>query len=210
MKPIMRNYAALAGLLGWFAVMAQFYLIIVNRTESVTETVFRFFSFFTVLSNIAVSLCFTGFFMKGKWKTFFTSASTLTAVTVYILVVGIVYNLVLRSIWHPVGFQKWIDELLHSVIPLVMLLFWLVYVNKSSLQWKDAFSWMLFPFVYIGFIGLRGAISGFYPYPFVNVPELGYPKVLLNGSILLLVFMSLSLVLIGIAKWMVRNKSLIN
>ncbi len=210
MKPVTRNYAALAGLLGWFAVLSQFYLIIVNRTESVAETVFRFFSFFTVLSNIAVSLCFTGFFMKGKWKTFFTSASTHTAVTVYIMVVGIVYNLVLRSIWHPVGFQKWVDELLHSVIPLVMLLFWIVYVNKSSLQWKNAFSWMIFPFAYIGYLAIRGAASGFYPYPFVNVTELGYPTVLMNGSILVLVFMLLSLVLIGVAKWIMRSKPLMN
>jgi len=44
---------------GWFSLIAQFYLIIINRTTSVGETIIRYFNFFTILTNILVALCAT-------------------------------------------------------------------------------------------------------------------------------------------------------
>jgi hypothetical protein len=207
MPSTQRTYAFFSALLGWFAVIAQLVILIQNRTTLLPEAIIRFFSFFTIQSNIIVALCFSAYFMSGKWKSFFTRPGTQTAVTVYIIVVGTVYNLVLRSIWHPTGFQIPVDEILHSVIPLLMLLFWLLYTPKAGLQWKDAFTWALYPLCYTFFIGVRGAISGFYPYPFINVTELGYPKVLMNGMVLVLVFVFLFLVLIGIAKLLSKQKT---
>lgn len=200
-------YAALAALLGWFAIMAQFYLILTNRTTPLPETITRFFSYFTVLTNIIVAICFTAIFMSGKGNLtrFFLRTDTQTAITVYIIMVGAVYNLILRFIWSPQGLQKLVDELLHSVIPLLFILYWLIFVRKSTLQYKDAFRWLLYPLCYTVFIAIRGAISGFYPYPFVNVSEIGFPRALLNGGILVLVFTGLSLFLIAIPKWLIRK-----
>jgi hypothetical protein len=206
MSTTLRTYAFFAAALAWFAVWAQFYLFIEGRTSSVPETIIRFFGYFTIISNIAVALCFTGFFLKGEWKTFFTKPGTQSAVTVYIIIVGVVYNLVLRSVWNPQGLQKLVDELLHSVTPVLMLFFWIVYVPRNTLQWKDAIHWLKLPLVYTVFITLRGELTGFYPYPFINVTRLGYPKVVMNGCLLLLVFVALSLVLIGFAKWFSKKK----
>lgn len=205
MQSSQRMYAAVGALLGWATVLTQFYLFLEARTTPVGEMLIRFFSYFTMLSNIAVSCCFSGYFIKGRWQRFFTSPQTLTAVTVYILVVGIVYNAVLRSLWHPEGMQKIVDEILHSINPLLFLLFWIGYVPKQQIQWKDCFRYILFPLAYTLFIALRGAASGFYPYPFVNVTELGYPKVLINGAVIMTVFLGLSLVLTGIAKLAYRR-----
>jgi len=47
----------------------------------------------------------------------------------------------------------------------------------------------------------RGAGSGFYPYPFINVKQLGYQHVLLNASGLLLSF----LLLIGLLQAINRS-----
>lgn len=41
-------FMGLIWLTAWFAVIAQFFLAIANRTASVPETVIRFFSFFTI------------------------------------------------------------------------------------------------------------------------------------------------------------------
>lgn len=207
MPSIQRNYALFTALLGWFAVIAQLFILIQIRTTSLPETFIRFFSYFTIQSNIMVALCFSGYFMHGKWKDFFTRPGTQTAVTVYIIVVGAVYNLVLRPLWKPAGLQVPVDELMHSVIPLLMLFFWFRFTPKESLQWSGVFTWSLYPLFYTVFIGLRGAITGFYPYPFINVTRLGYAKVLMNGCLLLLVFMVLSLVLIGIAKRFPRKEA---
>ena len=94
-------------LLGWFALIAQFYLIIINKTASVSETIIRYFSFFTILSNIMVALCFTlplisRYSSLGK---FFSKPTILAAVALYIGTTGIVYNTILRPLANFHGLQ---------------------------------------------------------------------------------------------------------
>lgn len=44
-------------ILGWFAIVAQFYLIQVNSADSFLVASVNFFSFFTILTNILVAVC---------------------------------------------------------------------------------------------------------------------------------------------------------
>jgi len=86
---------------GWVALIGQFYLILENRVASIAETIVRFFGFFTILSNILVTVAVTVLLLKrpAGWLRFFSKASTLAATGVYIFVVGLVYNTVLRFQW---------------------------------------------------------------------------------------------------------------
>lgn len=53
------RFFAIIFVLGWFALLLQLYLIILHRVSSLPETIVRFFSFFTIQTNILVALCFT-------------------------------------------------------------------------------------------------------------------------------------------------------
>ncbi len=203
----MRLFIVAGSIIGWFAILLQFYLILENRTASVPETIARYFTFFTILTNILVAICFTSLLLKSDSKIgkLLSKPESLSAVTVYIVVVGLVYNIILRFLWNPIGWQKLADELLHSVIPFLFLLFWIIFVPKKSLQWKTVFPWLIYPFIYLVVILIRGAFSGYYPYPFVNVTTLGYNSVLLNCVILFIVFLGLSLLLVAVAKATVKK-----
>jgi len=163
--------ALIIALAGWFAVITQLFLIIDNREVSIGKTLLRFFGFFTVDTNIIVALCFTGIFLGSKYRLgrFFLKPSTITAITVYITIVGIVYNVVLRSLWEPTGLQKTADELLHTAIPALVIIFWLIFVPIEQLKWKNVFAWLIYPVIYIGYALLHGAATKWYPYPFVDV-----------------------------------------
>ncbi|TDH27053.1 hypothetical protein EXU57_09655 [Segetibacter sp. 3557_3] len=194
-------FATLGAILGWLAVLLQFILMLQNSPASNGEAVVRFFSFFTILSNTLATVCYTKAALEKAGSTsFFTAPRTISAITVYILIVGIVYNLVLRFLWAPTGLQKIVDELLHSVNPALFLLFWIQYVPKQVLRWKDAFSWLLFPLAYIVFVLVRGSFSGYYPYPFINVRKLGFERTMMNSFYLFIAFLVLSLLLVGVAK----------
>jgi len=201
-KQSARIISLIGALIGWFAIITQFYLMMGNRVVSVSETTFRFFSFFTIDTNILVALCFTFIFLRSNSRLgkFFSKATTITAITVYITIVGIVYNVILRSLWEPQGMQKIVDELLHSVIPVLFIIFWLIFVPIKQLRWNDAFPWLTYPLIYIIYALIFGAITNFYPYPFVDVNELGYNKALLNAGAVLLVIFLLSLALIAASK----------
>ena len=201
--------AFIIALVGWFAIIAQLYLIIANREVPVPETLFRFFGYFTIDTNIIVALCFTFIFLGTKYRLgrFFSRPSTITAITVYITIVGIVYNVVLRSLWTPTGLQMIVDELLHTVIPALVIIYWLIFVPIEELKWKNAFPWLIYPIIYMIYAFALGAITKFYPYPFVDVNELGYNKALINTGGVLLVIFILSLALIGTGKLMKRFDS---
>ena len=193
---------------GWFALIAQFYLIIENRTASIAETIIRYFGFFTILTNIIVAVCCTFLLFRPASQAgkFFSKANTQTAIAVYIFVVGLVYNIILRFLWKPEGLQMIVDELLHSVIPLLFIIQWYLYAPKQGLKWKDIFPWLIYPLLYLIYTLFHGSLSAFYPYPFINVNELGYNRVLINCIGLLIVFLFLSLLFIGSAKLMSKKR----
>jgi hypothetical protein len=114
--------------------------------------------------------------------------------------VGIVYNVILRSLWDPQGLQRCVDEALHTVQPLLFFIFWLLFVPKKELQWKHAFIWLFYPFAYIFYLLVSGPFTGFYPYPFADVNKLGYTAAMLNGVLIIAAFFILSLLLIGVSR----------
>ena len=116
---ISQTFLVIGTIMGWVAVVSQFYLIIANRVASVTETIIRFFSFFTILTNTLVAVCFTILLLNQKtnWGRFFSNPKTLTAITVYISMVGIAYNIILRSLWDPKGLQLIVDDCFIQLFP---------------------------------------------------------------------------------------------
>src|SRR5436190_1918628 len=203
-KQSAKIFLAIITILGWFALAAQFYLIIVNRTASIPETIVRYFSFYTILTNILIAYCATSLWLKQEFllSNFLAKQTVLAALTLYIVIVGLVYNLILRKTWNPQGLQLLVDELLHTVIPIVFLFFWLLFVQKNELKWKNILSWLIYPLIYIILILGRGKIFGFYPYPFIDVNKLGFSKVILNCGTLIIVFLVFSLLIVGVGKFM--------
>ena len=194
---------------GWFAIVVQFYLLMQFRKLSVPATILQFFSFFTILTNIIVAVCCTTLVVKpnSRWGHFFCRSGVLTAIALYIIMVGLVYNFVLRFLWAPRGLQKVVDELLHTFIPLLFILYWALFVHKNMLQWKNVFAWLLFPFFYSLYVLARGALTGLYPYPFMDVGELGYKTVLINCGYLVVVFFLAALLFIAVSKVSARYGS---
>ena len=197
---------AVLSLLVWFALITQFYININSKVASISEIVIRYFSYFTITTNLLVAICCTVLLLNPDSK--LVRFKTLTATTVYILIVGIIYNVILRFLWKPQGLQMIVDELLHSVIPAMFLIYWLTFVTKKNLKWKNILNWLIYPLVYISFILIRGAFSGFYPYPFINAGELGLQKALLNSVLIAVAFIIMSLLFIAISNFI--NKRYIN
>lgn len=197
-------YLAVCTALCWFAILLQLFLIIISRRLGIMATIIQFFSYFTILTNILVAICVSTLLLRQATNGFFTKPKTLTAAAVYIAIVGIIYNAVLRQLWKPEGWQLLTDHLLHTVIPVAFVLYWLFTVPKKALKWTDMFSWLIYPFLYLVYILIRGTITNLYPYPFVDVATYGYAKVLANSVWVMIGFILISLLFIGIGKVMAK------
>jgi hypothetical protein len=201
----MRIYATVGALLGWFALALQLYLVLVQAPgPERLGAVITYFSFFTILSNILTALVFTAVALQPKegWGQWLRRPSVQAAAAVYIAIVGMVYQLLLRQLWNPQGAQWVADVSLHSVIPVGYVVYWLLFAPRAGLNWKDAVTWLVFPAVYLVYTLARGAVSGLYPYPFVDVKVLGYAGVLARAAGFLLVFLSMGLLVVAVGRWM--------
>ncbi|MBS1621470.1 MAG: Pr6Pr family membrane protein [Bacteroidetes bacterium] len=193
-----------------FAVVIQYKLMLSNSVQPVFETNIRFFSYFTILTNSLVAAYFTNLaysFFKAKEEHHYRF-STLTAITVYITIVGLVYQIILRQTWHPEGMQKIVDEMLHSINPLLVILFWFLNSKGKSLKYNQLWKWLIYPLVYLGFVLIRGHFSNFYPYPFLNLTTLNPKSIAINCLLMTFLFILISLIYIWTTKQ--RNKVILN
>ena len=194
---------------GWFAIIAQFYLLINSGAAAKSELFIRFFSYFTIDTNIIVALYSTLLLLNpnSSLGRFFSKQTSIAAIAVYIVIVGVVYNIILRFLWNPRGMQLLVDELLHLIIPILFLLYWLICTGKNQLKWKNAFSWMLYPLIYGSIVLIRGYFSNppFYPYPFIDISKLGVNQGIINTIGFTVIFFVTSLLFIGAGKLMSRK-----
>ncbi|MDQ6780171.1 MAG: Pr6Pr family membrane protein [Candidatus Eremiobacteraeota bacterium] len=138
--------------------------------------------------------------MRTKPDSFIARAGTTTAVAVYIFVVGLVYSLVLRALWEPTGLQRLVDIALHDVMPLLYIGFWLWFIPKGGLRWTQPFGWLAYPLLYGAYALGRGALTGWYPYPFVDASALGYARVGLNLLVMAIGFLVLGITAVGLGR----------
>jgi hypothetical protein len=205
-----RIFMALIAVAGWIGLLLQLPLTLANCRAlgmSTIAGIAAYLSFFTIVTNliVAVGLSFSLCLPESPWGRFFSRPGVTAATTAYIVLVGAVYSLLLRHAWDPEGMQKVADILLHDVVPLLYVVCWLIFLPKSRLPWKTALSWLVYPLVYLVFVFSRGALTMRYPYYFIDVPKLGYPRVLLHSALLLCAVLVLGLVVIAISRWLSRT-----
>ena len=198
-----RTFAALAALLIWFAVILQLVLMLRNESaQPLAQTLTRFFSYFTILINILAATYLTAQAVGAAWS---YRPGVLTAVTGYILIVGISYQVLLRHVWAPQGWDRVADELLHTVNPVIPLIYWILYEDKQAVRYRQIFGWLIFPMVYLAYTLIRGSIAGWYPYHFVDVNKIGLKQTLINSAGLVLVFLLILLIMIALGKQFARG-----
>jgi hypothetical protein len=200
-----RAFSTVAALLGWFALTLQLILTIqlaVEHGRSVPAALWQWIGYFTITTNIlvAVALSASAVGPRASVMRFFGRPDVHSMIAMSIVIVSVIYNLLLRQLWHPHGWQLLADVLMHDVMPLVFLLHWWLAMPKAALRWQQVGAWQIYPAAYFVYALARGAANGWYPYPFLDVATLGYLRVLINAVAILLAFVAVALLLVALAR----------
>ena len=208
--PVARVLAALVAAVATFALVLQYVLLIRLTLDTIGPLLatVRFFSYFTILSNLLVLLVTATFAFApgsapGRW---FARPVVRGAVALYIGVTFGIYATILQALWEPQGAQWWADSSLHYAVPVLYLSWWLFAVPHGTLRWSDLPRWLLFPLAYVGWVFLRGAWVHEYPYPFLDLGVIALPAVLRNCAGVFALFLLLGAVLVAIDRWSGRAK----
>jgi hypothetical protein len=195
--------AGAIALIAWLAFAAQADITIgrlAARGFGVLDALERMSSYLTNLTVLACAICFSCIALRPPTPIarFFRAPPVATAIVVYMVFVGLAYNLLLRGLWTPHGYRSLVNESLHTVLPVLCALYWLLFVPRFHLTLRQCLLWLVYPLAYVLVTMLRGALSDFYPYPFIDVLELGYARVLLNEALLVGAFIGLAALFVAI------------
>lgn len=199
-RPAKRIAAALS-LLAFAALALQLWLSLqlgVASGQGVWHGLVMYLGYFTVLTNLLVAV--VALRAAGAPDGGLGHAWRGAAVT-SIVVVGLAYHLLLRKIWDPQGAQWVADMALHYAVPLSALAWWLALPPRRMLPASLPLRWLLWPVGYSIYVLLRGAMTGLYPYYFIDVGALGLPRALLNMAGLSLLFLIMAYVVWALARW---------
>jgi hypothetical protein len=163
---------------------------------SAVATLSRMLAYFTILTNLLVAGYFSLRLLApqsaiGQWL---AQPALGSGIAMFVTLVCVIVHLILRHLQQLTGLAFIADTILHYVTPILFVIFWIGWVPKRTLAWRHALWWSLYPLAYFVYAMVRGPISEFYPYPFIDVAKLGYATVAVNA-----VLISVAFVLAGLA-----------
>jgi hypothetical protein len=184
----------------WAVFLQALYLIQLGRFELT-----GFLSFFTIQANLFVIAVLLIETFNGCGISIDRRASLRGAAVLYLAITGIVYAVLLsklpivKEIVHPVA-----DAFHHVIMPTWVLFDWVVNPPSHRITVRRALWWFVYPLTYLFVSLIRGAITGWYPYPFLNPASPGGWLGIVTVSIACLILGYI--ILLGIIRLQPRNQ----
>ena len=154
--------------------------------ESLPTRLVRLFSYFTIQSNIfvlATSLALAlNILRDGKvWRILRLDA------LLGIIITGLVYETILAPLVHPEGWALAATIGFHYISPWATLIGWLIFGPRPRMTWSTTVLAFIWPLLWVVYTFVHGAVTGWYPYPFLDVATIGFADSVRNSAIVLLI-----------------------
>ena len=168
-----------------------------RATASTTTSLVRFVSYFTVQSNLLVLLAAVSLVLDPARDGRSWRVLRLTGL-LGITVTGLVFGAVLAPFVHHTGIGWWINAGFHYVSPFMAFLGWAVFGPRPRVDGRTVAWAVVWPIAWVVYTLVRGAVVGWYPYPFLDVDDIGYLIALRNTGFVVV----LALVLLAAFRWL--------
>jgi len=184
------KYRIIAGLIGTLAVLALVAHIALRSSRSgLVSALWWSGGYFTILTAGLTAASFLLIAWTGRRLPY----GWMGMLTMSMIMVALVYHVMLAHLFSPQGVRGWTNQAFHTFLPAAILWFWLMEVTRNGPRvTARPLTWIIWPMGYGVYVLVRGAFTGWYPYPFLNVARLGWDGVLPNLAGILAAFVALA------------------
>jgi hypothetical protein len=137
----------------------------------------HYFSYFTIQSNLIAAAVLLLLVLRADRPSHAVDLVRGGAV-VYMTVTGVVFSVLLSGTNVDTAIP-WVNDVVHEVMPIVMVADWLLDPPRSRLTLRDGLLWLSYPAAWLVYTLIKGPIVDKYPYPFVDPANGGYGTVAL-------------------------------
>lgn len=156
------------------------------------EAVRRYFSYFTIQSNILVAVSMF-LIIRGRTEDQLYRVLRLSSL-IGITVTGVVAAVALPPSPNYTTANLICDRLLHIVVPVLTFVGWLAFGPRGFVRRSDLAPTLIWPVVWLAATLGLGPIVNWYPYPFLNVGAIGWGRTLVNSAAIAILFLALAAV----------------
>lgn len=176
-RAVARAWHATTAVVAVTALVLQLVLVLGADGASLGVRLGRLVSYFTIQSNLLVAVG-TATLARDPERDGTTWRAVRLAGLVGITVTGLVHFFLLRPLIHVHGWDLVCDRMLHVAVPALTVVGWLLLGPRPRVTWQ-AFGWALaWPLAWLVWTLTVGGLTGWYPYPFLDVDEKGWGSVL--------------------------------
>jgi hypothetical protein len=140
---------------------------------------FNTFAFFTIQSNLLIGFSALLLAIRLERSSTAFAVVRLTGM-VAILVTGIVFHAALAQLLNLSGWARLGNDLVHTIVPVMAVIGWLTAGPRGLVSTRVVWLSLIFPICWLAFTLIRGAVIGWYPYPFIDVGQIGYGRAAVN------------------------------
>jgi hypothetical protein len=163
------------------------------------------FSFFTIQSNILAVAALFGLVLVPRPRRTAQFDGARSAVVLHITITGVVFAPLLAGLQEELHTTTpWVDFVVHRLMPIALVTDWFLDPPRHRLPRWALLAWLAYPLAWLAYTLVRGASDDWYPYPFVDVSELGYGGVLARSIGLAVGFAALGSVVL----WLGNRRAL--
>lgn len=192
-RSILRIVRIAAVVLVLAAIVAQ--AIVLSQNDAFDAT--RFFAYFTIQSNLIGVAAFVVLILRHDEPRSRAVELLRAAAAVYLTVTFFVVIFLLSGV--DVGLQlTWVDVVLHKIFPVIVVADWVLDPTQHRLTARSIGTLLVYPLAWTGLTMVRGAIDGWYPYPFLDPANGGYGTVLVTAVAILVAFVAISWLILEI------------
>ncbi|MGB7431998.1 MAG: Pr6Pr family membrane protein [Ahrensia sp.] len=185
-----RRLAGFIAMIAFVTLCLRVYLTAVEL-GGVGAALVQLSQFFTILTNTLVAVGM-GMIALG----YAVPKRAMRALVVSIVCVGLVYHALLAHLVDFTGLAMVADHGLHTFVPIAMFVWWVLFLSRPAFVRSDIALWMVLPLSYSFYALGRAQWSAFYPYPFLDLATLGWPRLAANMVGLALAFICVGFVLV--------------
>ena len=152
-------------------------------------------SYFTNQSSLAFVLLVAVILLLGRKRPPWLE-DVRGAVAFYLAMTGIVYALLIAPPSELLRWDiGWTGIVLHRLAPVVAVADWLLTPRQRPAPARRILLWQLYPIAYLVLTWVRGGITTWYPYDFLDPTVSSWPQVLLVTVIVLVAFFAVATLL---------------
>lgn len=171
------------------------------RSGSAVGRIANLFTYFTIQSNVLVGIT-AALIARGRARDATWFRALFVAALLAISITALVWHAALAG---PMSGAAAIgNALVHTIGPALFAVGWLSFGPRVFTVRALLLS-LVYPVAWLAFTLIRGAIAGYYPYPFMDVADIGYARAVVNLSIIVALALVLALAFTGIERALGRR-----